>query len=93
MLKIKDGVDLKVLEKFGFIQEGECIYCKEIAHTYLIGGIFRDDISVNVLADENSDENRILEVYCNTRNTRSLKLDVFYDLIQAGLVEKVEEER
>ena len=89
MLKIKDSVDLKELEKFGFIQEGECIYCKEIAHTYLTGGIFRDDISVNVLVYEN----RILEVFSHTRNTRSLELDVFYDLVQAGLVEKVEEER
>ena len=89
MLKIKDNVDLKELEKFGFIQEGEYIYSKEIAHTYLTGGIFKNDISVNVLVYEN----RILEVFSHTRNTRSLELDVFYDLVQAGLVEKVEEER
>ena len=62
MLKIKDNVDLKELEKFGF-EEFSVIYYHEF-----------------VSVDKNG------------RFIQSNNLDLVYDLIQAGLVEKVGEE-
>ena len=61
MLKIKDNVDLKELEKFGFKKESWF-------------------------------DNQI--VYVKSYEQYNTYFDVtLYDLIQAGLVEKVEEER
>lgn len=71
MLKIKDNVDLKVLEKVGFQQGKEDCYNYIVKKDYVVVGI-------------NVNENR--EIYCN-----NCALDLLYDLIQAGLVEKVEE--
>lgn len=74
MLKIKDNVDLKELEKFGFKEEKW--YCSS-----------------------NNQNIHILTMNCfsidvNTRNFTFLNidfygLDLLFDLIQAGLVEKV----
>ena len=78
MLKIKDTVGLKELEKFGFkfYEKGEyscwCIGCME--HGLYIAIYSNRKIEVD---EESSGE---LE-----------PMDILYDLIQAGLVEKVEE--
>ena len=69
MLKIKDNVDLKELEKFGF---------GKYEFDYIFG-VCNDAIYIDIM-------NRSLEVcisadYCIE--------DLLYDLIQAGLVEKV----
>jgi len=83
MLKIRDGVDLKELEKYGFIWE-DC--CDDIWYTYYYKKI---DENTNIHIDYND---RIIE-------TRSLNYDyetfewlnTLYDLIKANLVEKVGE--
>ena len=76
MLKIKDNVDLKELEKFGFKVDRYNLWYEY--HTKNNG---KDTITINV-------GNKKIGFY-QTYNGRSY--DVLYDLIQAGLVEKVED--
>ena len=77
MLKIKDNVDLKELEKFGFEKRYNKFYeynSKEnIELTYMVWFDYRNLIVSTYDGDEVELDNTI------------------YDLIQAGLVEKVEE--
>lgn len=76
MLKIVDDIDLKELEKFGFIKREDGYWVKKV-----------------YLKNENDDKNfyqiseksRIIEL---TRLDGELD-DTLYDLIKAGLVEKV----
>ena len=86
MLKIKDNIELKELEKFGFkyiedkSYKGDFSYCEK-----LIGG--------NVILGV-SEPSRV--IYSNIAITETTYissdgLDVIFDLIQAGLVEKVKE--
>ena len=89
MLKIKDNVDLKELEKFGFK------YVKQIPEIYSYYTLQVTDINF---------DSRILEgisinVNSNTRyiwiedakcHSSFGSFDIIFDLIQAGLVEKVE---
>ena len=71
MLKIKEEVDLKELEKFGFETEDDgFIWCEP-----------HEDIVINT--------QRYILVYGDDEEG-NYSLDVLYDLIQAGLVEKVE---
>lgn len=82
MLKIKNNVDLKELEKFGFIEDDE--YILDGKSTRLIS-------SDNWIEIELYDE---LEDKWNSRKIYSLSsgyLDSIYDLIKADLVEKVKE--
>lgn len=82
MLKIKDNVDLKELEKFGFIKylsidDGEDYYCN---YKLFIGKdrrILQDD-GVNNFKEH---EYQLSE----------LEAEIIFDLHEAGLVEKVEE--
>jgi len=77
MLKIKDNVDLKELEKFGFKEDiivDEKCYIKE----FNLGINYRETIII-----WEKDKN----IQVNANNI----LDTLYDLIQANLVEKVEE--
>ena len=82
MLKIKDTVDLKELEKFGFERISEFWYSLEIAKE----AERTDTISVEFYT-------RIIyfgyfaPVPISTMNEN---IGVLFDLIQAGLVEKVE---
>ena len=84
MLKIKDNVDFKKLEKFGFIKyrsidDGEYYYCICNLFVGKDRKILQDDgINICKPVDYKLSETEI---------------DVIYDLIRAGLVEKVEEER
>lgn len=75
MLKIKDDVDLKKLEKFGF-------ELKEDSYEY------------NTCEEEDRFSGFTIDIddkIINNYSSASRKnLDVIYDLIQAGLVEKVE---
>lgn len=78
MLKIKDNVDLKELEQFGFkdmIDEGVNYYIKQ----FEFEGEFR--------AYWIERDTRIIEIETNTRMTVVLDENI-YDLIQAGLIEK-----
>ena len=81
MLKIKDYIDLKVLEKYGFdldfdLNTGICLYRN--------GDLFIENRVIKQV-DKN---NEFMEIdykfdYCD--------IMVIFDLIQAGLVEKVKE--
>lgn len=82
MLKIRDNVDLKELEKFGFKYIEDSLTKKPyyFKKTYL----------------ENDDDDRICyHIEVNTRKIIISRLDgdldnTLYDLIKANLVEKVE---
>lgn len=81
MLKIKDSVDLKELEKFSlkFNEENgryEYIERNCDGETYIF---------------INSWNRKIL--FVQRKNYDNICLGILYDLIQAGLVEKVEKER
>lgn len=99
MLKIEDSVDLKELEKFGFKHwstiwkenkemKDESEWCYDLKFTDI-------NKEVQVLLLQIDDNTRIIqeyidqryEMYCIVKETR---LNVLYDLIQAGLVDKIE---
>lgn len=71
MLKIKDNIDLKELEKFGFREKTNNKYEK--------GRLFDQYMEIQ--------EDRIIAIY--TSDDKGIDEDTLYDLIQAGLVEKV----
>lgn len=77
MLKIKDNVDLKELEKFGFVyftdKRSFRYGCLDLQKGYV--EIFINNAKVITMSSDKS----------------ILDLDIIYDLIQAELVEKVEE--
>ena len=86
MLKIKDNVELKELEKFGFkyvedkSYKGDFSYCEK-----LIG----DNVILRV-----SEPSRV--IYSNITITETTYifsdgLDILFDLFEKGLVEKVKE--
>ena len=80
MLKIKDNVDLKKLEKFGFEYDEDNDYWFYYAFTEP-----RDQSEVRYYID-NKDRriSILLDMYVNPYK----RLDKIYDLIQAGLVER-----
>ena len=100
MLKIKDNVDLKELEKYGF-EDSEISnivpleYCSEdhFDNTYFIFiASGRRGQNYYLLIDKKS---KILSIYATKPDgdgTCGEISDVIYDLIKADLVEKVEEE-
>ena len=84
MLKIRDNVDLKELENFGFK------YIVEKYKSYIYINKF---IEIDIFLDlENECENKVLFMLTSQYNRNYANLDILYDLIQAGLVEKVKEE-
>ena len=115
MLKIKDSVDLKELEKIGFKpkyseENGELVEYffvnnKETSISKFLGiSIIKKDTSLRNkkirirkafkkdyrgLPLINESKIWIIDNY----NYQCTDFDILYDLIQAGLVEKVEEER
>ena len=102
MLKIKENVDLKELEKFGFV------YRKHLNRVYRNNNWIKlhnekdyEDYVDNYIQIGNDrilkPYTRILnghnKEYCDNRQTniKNEFLDTLYDLIKADLVEKVEE--
>lgn len=78
MLKIKNNVDLKELEKFGFEYDAEEFeYIQKTAYPHIC--IFDDEHWANIHRQ-----------ICNVWN--GADVDILFDLIQAGLVEKVKED-
>lgn len=78
MLKIKDNVDLKELEKFGFKYKPNTKMWHE-------GYLYEDKTDDNVYPCM-----RCFIFYSDRHIiTNSIHIDILYDLIQAGLVEKV----
>lgn len=79
MLKIKDNVDLKELEKFGFIkyrsiEDGEMYYC---IYNLFIGKDRR------ILQEDGINPCKSVDYQLS-----EIEIGIIYDLIQAGLVEK-----
>ena len=74
MLKIKDNIDLKELDKYGFIFKNNICWKPLEGDKYLIA------ISINL-------HNR--EINCSGVLGSNEKLDDLYDLITDGLVEKM----
>ena len=77
MLKIKDNVDLKELEKYGFKKE-----TNGAEQWYSVGRLFDRYTEVEL-------PSRYIKIY--TADDREIHEDILYDLIKADLVEKVEE--
>lgn len=104
MLKIKDDVDLKELEKFGFIKEikkekTHKYECENAEEDYYTEILYRYDNGINTIdileKRQNSDwihANKEREVYIYESDYEcGVSKDIIeklYDLIQAGLVEK-----
>lgn len=87
MLKIKDNVDLKELEKFGFVLKEVKNFNKRKVNVYcLLDKDDKDDIQFYFR------ENRTI-AYNNYPECRSENqiYDALYDLIKADLVEKVDD--
>ena len=76
MLKIKDNVDLKELEKYGFKHLKECKTYSEDERW----GYFE--------IDEDGEYKRSIRIVDDIHS--NYELDLLYDLIKDGLVEKVE---
>ena len=77
MLRIKDNVDFKALEKFGFKHYKNKCYCKK-------------SVGDNIICCDRY-ETRELDFVDKTDYKIIQDLDTLYDLIIAGYVEKVEE--
>ena len=80
MLKIKDNVDLKVLEKYGFKFERGTTYIKPFKcdDTYIV--VSECDLRIIYIE---------IDIFDREYEINQI-VDILYDLIQAGLVEKVE---
>jgi hypothetical protein len=74
MLKIKDNVDLEELEKFGF-------YYNDDIGQYVLN-LINKPLTINVW-------NRKINIDDYNTLTGNILANTLYDLIQAGLVEKV----
>lgn len=84
MLKIKDNVDLKELEKFGFKYDEEMkYYYKHCLGTF-------NKFLVSTIDDIDTCKGQII-FYNDSEFNATLYLDTLYDLIKADLVEKVKD--
>ena len=83
MLKLKDNVSLKELEKFGFRYVDDRSFEGDFSHCDKLIG---NNVELSISA-----QGRGIYAYTNTAYIFSDGFDVLFDLIQAGLVEKVEE--
>lgn len=98
MLKIKDNVDLKELEKFGFKKLNDSdmqpygfeLNVEDSAYSNWSDNGFAM-LEVDGF-DFNGKKDRILHLYTTTNDEVWWDIDVIFDLISAGLVEKVVED-
>ena len=97
MLKIRDDVDLKELEKFGFVRDN-----KYISPKYIIRQINEDEfIQISISEPciniwDLEDKNYSREIWWQNKKGYGTRFEekvepYIQDLIQAGLVEKVKE--
>ena len=87
MLKIKDDIDLKELEKFGFkLSKTKTMKGKEYENWFNNNGI---EIKGDKTSRKGLCARQISNPHCLGHNENTF--DVLYELIKAGLVEKVEE--
>jgi hypothetical protein len=83
MLKIKDNVDLKELEKYGFY-DSLGIYQRNIEQR-MSDGILWNDFRIAI------DKTTRIIRFSTGCESKTTNLNVIYDLIKDGLVEKVGE--
>ena len=88
MLKIKDNVDLKELEKYGFKYNEYGDLCEELK----IKEQF-DEVTVLSICDDLTDKKYLRRIGLITNGVYCFdyELDILYDLIKAYLVEKVDD--
>ena len=86
MFKIKDDINLKELEKFGYYENKPFNYIKALVDTE----IRYDAIVVNIKTKKI--ERIIKEIYMKEIKCKKVCKKYIQDLIQAGLVEKVEDD-
>jgi hypothetical protein len=91
MLKIKDNVDLKELEKFGFYEDKEFYIDNmikfKLSLAFGVPIIEKETRRIEMLIDKNLGEG--LSVFKNKNLITSVITENVYDLIKADLVEKV----
>lgn len=90
MLKIKDNVDLKELEKFGFEYEKKKYYietARDLMDSETRSAVF--PVSKRFAIYININDRKITVTKNIVCWQDQSKVDVLFDLIQAGLVEKV----
>lgn len=83
MLRIKENVDLKELEKFGFRTSGG-VYQKDLEEEKSSSLITRIYMCIYL-----NKIDRIIRFSSHYCEKETVKLDTLYYLIQAGLVEKI----
>lgn len=90
MLKIKDNVDLKELEKFGFKKSTHNIWFKDFTNN---GDIMDLETAVVINPNYKECERQIVfnTFYEDSGIDASMNTDIIYDLIKADLVEKVDD--
>ena len=90
MLRIKEDVDLKELEKFGFIIVPEGIYAKSIKRIRPMLDADLTEIFIAVFKDRTLHKVEVWSYYYKVYHEKEKHLFKFQikDLIQAGLVEK-----
>ena len=96
MLKIKDNVDLKELEKYGFeprydTYTGEIYEFENVRNNYI--GLTGHPISKSILSIFYVKEKKKKKWYFKSdiRSFEDEVQDIIYDLIKADLVEKVDD--
>lgn len=90
MLKIKDNVDLKELEKFGFEKDLKGNYTLNIDDKETNERLFGIDTMCDFIFLNVWKYSRELQVnFQDIQDYFSMNMDVIFDLIDAGLVEKV----
>ena len=91
MLKIKDNVDLKELEKFGFRHhknDDTAVITSKWGRIYIVGDGYNDDGCFNFHPYLTILKNRYIRTYSHWNFEKEIN-DTLFDLIQAGFVEKV----
>ena len=86
MLRIKDNVDLKELEKFGLKKDNWGDYCKDLE----IKSQFEFKVTIFTIMIDNTKHIGRIGYVTNGKYCLDNELDILYDLIQADLVEKVD---
>jgi len=92
MLKIKDNIDLKELEKFGFKKQpkGYYGYYRCIARGVKVIFVLCDEAGRRIKIDKWYDNDTRVHKYPKVKYRSNIQVyDVLYDLIKADLIEKV----
>lgn len=98
MLKIKDNIDLKELDKYGFIEthKKRNFYYKLINEYFFCNGLFKNLIFIIIDLDDNKKIKKLIvsiepETNCVfEEKIKRCSKTLIKDLIQAGLVDKEE---